>query len=77
MTPEFILREMLGDVLFAALQAARTRTGDASITCRIGDNPSDDPDVWSPGLVSIERDGVETVYGLSSDQAVDQLGALA
>jgi hypothetical protein len=75
--PEFVLREMLGDTLANKLVEARTRTGDASIMCRIGDSPDDSPDVWMPGLASIERAGVPTVYGLSGEEAAAQLDALA
>lgn len=74
-TPDFILSEMLGDGLFGALKEARTRTADPTIMTRIGSSP--DPDAPMPGLVSIERDGAETVYGLSEADALAQLAALA
>lgn len=68
--------DALGDNLKNAIMAARDRTGDASITARIGSSP--DPELNPmPGLVSIERDGADTVYGLAYDDAIATLDAMA
>jgi hypothetical protein len=75
-----IMLDMLGDTLRAAIVEARSRTSDDTIMCRIGEIPGgggDAPPGFVPGLVSIHRDGHDTVYGLSEDGAVEALTALA
>lgn len=78
---EWILREMLGPDFRDAIVEARTRTGDHSIMCRIGENPNGDgnpyPADFIPGLVSIHRDGHDAVLGLAHDDALTKIAALA
>lgn len=57
--------DMLGDQLKHATIAARTRTGDASITVSIHE-----------GLVVIARDGHPDVGGMSHDDGAAALAAL-
>lgn len=78
MSAEFML-DMLGDRLKTALVEARGRTGDSSIMARIGAVPGggEPPPGFVPGLVSVERDGHDPVFGLSEDDAVAHLEALA
>lgn len=73
---EQVILDMLGDDLATAVVAARTRLQDASVMCRIGAHPSGEPDDAMPGLVSVERDGASTVYGLSHEDAIAALEAL-
>lgn len=78
---EWILTHMLGDDFKAAILDARARTGDASIMINIGANPAGEgepyPSDFIPGLASIHRGGHDTVFGLSHDEALAQLAALA
>lgn len=79
---EQVVLDMLGDELAAAVVAARGRLQDSSIMCRIGEVPGGvDPEHgyppgFVPGLVSIHRDGAETVYDLSHENALAGLKAL-
>ena len=75
---QFIL-DMLGPELAGAVVTARERLQDASIMARIGENPEGGTECsadFIPGLVSIHRDGTDTVYGLGMEDALAALAEL-
>lgn len=60
-----ILREMIGDVLADAVEAARERLDDESVMARCAE-----------GLWSVEVGGDVVASGLSHDDAVETLGSV-